>query len=55
MCVLHNDERSRSSVPAARFSAITVLVDAHFMLYSLVVCYEVHIKLAHINFPERGR
>ena len=39
----------------ARFSAITVSLNTQFMLYSSIVCYQIHIKLTHINFLEGER
>ena len=30
-------------------------VDAQFMFYSLIICYEIHVKLVHCNFAELKR
>ena len=52
LLILHDE---RNFVLCARSSAIITLVNARFMLYFLIVCYEIHVKLTHFNFVDEER
>ena len=48
-CVLYDEKKSWNRVACEIFCDYHFL-NAQFMFYFLTVCYEIHIKLAHINF-----